>query len=551
MSGAGNASGAEHAGRAENAGRSEHAGRSERADRAEHAGGGGAGSVREVRGFLRARSRARSTPFDRYVTGFSLLVLAAVAGQPVSEVLAGLATSTDPARAGAGLALLALGLAAFLAAARAAGPVLLTAPDASWLLLSPLDRRRVLGRTGWALLAVAVGAGAVLGLGLLAALGAPDQLVWRALGALALGVSASVGATALAVLSRASQTWQVWLAAAVVTLLVLAVVAVGGQARTALAVAASAPLAAVAAAASGAALAAALLVRRAWAALGRIPAREIAAASTRGGHVANAAMGADPGVLTWIAEDNHWRARKLRSRSWPSLPAPLALAWQDWRRLARRPGRLAVTLATAALPAVLAEAGGTPGVLAAAVLAGGLAVAATAATGARRDADNPALARLAGVGRRPALAARALLPALLAAAWTTASLTGLATTWTTTTLTEPAAGVHVAAGPAVWWPFGLAMAPALAAGALRMARRSPVDHSLPVIDLGAGGIPLGPLLWAVTGLDLAVAGCLPALVALASAPAHPGGHLAAQAVAGAAVLAGYVLRSGRGAGQAT
>ncbi|MEV5558657.1 DUF6297 family protein [Nonomuraea wenchangensis] len=520
--------------------------------------GQGLGGVRAVRGFLRARSRTRSTSLDRYVTLFCLLMFAAVAGQPVSELLTGLAGAAgtvEPARLGAGVALLALGLAGFLAAARAAGPVLMTAPDASWLLLSPLDRRQVLGRTGRALLMVAVAAGLVLGLGLVAVLGAPDQLGWRVLGALVLGTSASVGAMALAVLARASQSWQMWLVVAMVALLVVAVVAVSGQARTVLAVAAGAPLTAMAVAASLAAAGSALLARQAWRAFGRIPAREIAAASTRGGHVADAATGVDPSALTWIAEDNHWRGRRLRSRRWPALPAAFATAWQDWRRLARRPGRLAFTLATAGLPALLAQAGGAPGVLGAVVLAGGLAVAASAATGARRDAANPALARLLGIGHRPGLAARAVLPALLAALWTSAALAGLTLTNPTpspapaatlaTSSSAPMTGAGFGLGVAELVLFGVLAAPGLAAGALRMVRRRPVDHSLPVIETGAGPVPLGPVLWGVTGIDLALAGCLPALLALSTAPPQPGPYLVAQAVTGAAALAGYVLRAGR------
>lgn len=511
--------------------------------------------MRSVRAFVRSHSRTRSTGVDRYVTGFCVAMFLAVFGAPLSDVLAGLAGPADPARMGAGAALVALAMAGFLAAARAAGPVLLPGPDASWLLLSPLNRRHLLGRTGRALLLVAVVAGAVLGLGVLAVLGAPDQLVWRLLGALALGVSATVGAMALAVLGQASQSWQVWLTAATVALLVLAVMAVSGQARTVLAIAASAPLTAVTAVASGAAVVSALLVRQAWASLHKIPARDILATSTRAGHVTSAAVGVDPGAFTWIAEDNHWRARKLTSRRWPSLPAPFALAWQDWRRLARRPGRLATMFATAASPAVLAQAGGPPVALGAAVLAGGLVVAAASASGARRDSDNPALARLLGVGHRPALAARALLPALLSGAWATTALAGLTLAATGATaaggssVAEPGTGVAVAAGVGagseVWWLFGLLVAPALAAAALRMARRGPVDHSLPVIDTPGGAIPLGPVLWAATGPDLAVAGCLPAAVALVWSPAGIGAFLAAQAVTGVAVLAGYVWRAGK------
>ncbi|HLU71233.1 MAG TPA: hypothetical protein VKZ82_03570, partial [Nonomuraea sp.] len=165
-----------------------------------------------------------------------------------------------------------------------------------------------------------------------------------------------------------------------------------------------------------------------------------------------------------------------------------------------------------------------PGVL---MLAGALAVAASGVAGARRDAANPALARLAAVGPRAALLARALLPAVLAGAWMAAALG-----WLT------AAGA--AAGQ--WWMFGPLAAPALAAGALRMARRAPVDHSLPLLDTPMGAIPTGPVLWAVTGPDLALLGCLPAFAALAGGPADLSGYLAAQAVAGLAVLGAFTYR---------
>lgn len=275
-----------------------------------------------------------------------------------------------------------------------------------------------------------------------------------------------------------------------------------------------------------------LLVRRAWAALARIPAAALLRASTRAGHAASAAFALDPGALTWIVEDNHWRARTLRSRPWPALPAPLALAWHDWRRVARRPGRLAVLFATATLPWLLARAGAAEAFVGVGLLAGALLVASTATAGARRDADNPAMARLLGVDRRRTLAARAILPALLAATWSTIALT-TAPHWAEAT----SAAAHSAGGA-----FGIAIAPAIAAGALRMARRKPVDHSMPVIDTPGGAIPTGPLMWAATGPDVAMLGSLPALVALATGTQGPG-LLAAQAVLGLATLAVYVMRA--------
>ncbi|MFB4266901.1 DUF6297 family protein [Nonomuraea sp. GTA35] len=530
-------------------------------------GSSGAG-VRTVRAYLRSRGRTPAGVMDRYVSVFCLAMLIAVTGKPLSDVLAGLAVPGEPARMGAGVALLALGLAGFLAAARNAGPVLLPGADASWLLLSPLNRRHVLGRAARLLLGVAVVAGMVLGVGLLAVLGAPDQLVWRVLGAMVVGVAAAVGGMALAVLGQASTSWRLWLTGAVAMLLVLAAVAVTGQLRTVLAIAASAPLPALAAAVSGAAVVSGLLVRQAWVSLERIPTRVLVASSTRAGHVAGAATSLDPGALTWIAEDNHWRARKLPSRRWPSLPAPFALAWQDWRRLARRRGRLVGVTATAALPAVLAQAGGSPTALGVAVLGGALAVASISTSGARRDADNPALARLIGVSRRKALAARAVLPGLLAGAWTALAFTGLAVGGAMAqgdamaSTADGAAIVSTAEGGAmagladaggvaggfgeVWWLFGPLAAPALAAAALRMAGRAPVDHSMPVIDTPAGAVPTGPLFWAATGPDLALLGCLPAAVALVSQPTALAPFLVAQGVVSGVVLAGFVWRSRSG-----
>jgi hypothetical protein len=481
-------------------------------------------SVREVRAFLRSRRRTSASLSDRYTSGFMLALLAAVLGRPVAGAVQGLAGQVDPARMGPGVALLALSLAVGLAAARTLGPVTLPASDAAWLVLTPLDRRSVLSRSARVLALVALVAGGLLGLGLAAVLGAPDLLGWRLVGALVLGLSASAGGMALAVLGQASQTWHAWLSVALVVLLVVAVVAAFGPVRAPLAAVAGAPVTAVAAAASGAALFAALLVRRAWAMLGRMPAGPLLAASTRAGHVATAAVVLDPGALTWIAEDNHWRGRKLRSARWPSMPAPLAVAWPDWVRLARRPGRLAAVAASAVLPAVLAQAGGGSALVGVSVLVGGLAVAVTGVSGTRRDQDNPALARLLGVGTRKAVLARALLPALLGGGWIATALA----------VAEPGGAL---------WLFGPLTAPALAAAALRMARRAPVDHAMPVIDTPGGAIPTGPLLWALTGVDLALLGCLPAVVALTAPPAGLAALLAAQALTGAAVLVTYVLRA--------
>ncbi|GAA3420923.1 DUF6297 family protein [Streptosporangium vulgare] len=495
----------------------------------------GVDTVRSVRAFVGARRGVPASWLDRYVWLFGLAMLLVVLAQPVSSALASLSRPVDPWRTGAGLALVMLAYAGLLLAARAIGPVALPAADAAWLLLSPLRRRGVLGRTATVLLAGSVLAGAALGVGALAVLGAPDLPALRLATAVILGVSVSVGGMALTVLAQSSQSWQPWLNAAVVVTALLAVVAAlstaSGPARRFAAEIANAPASHGAPVAALAAAAASLLGWRAWSALAGIPARTVLSASTRAGRVGTAAVGMDPAALTWIAEDNHWRGRTLRSRPWPSLPAPLALAWQDWRRLGRRPGRLAALLGGAALPALAAlAAGGVGAVVTGVVFAGALTAATAGISGARRDADNPALARLLGVGARAALAARSLLPTLLGGAWLAVALAFMSLT-----------GV-LGTGP--WWLFGPLAAPALAAGGLRMARRNPIDHSMPIIETMGGSIPTGPLIWGSTGVDLAVLGCLPLALALGLRPPSLTAFLAVQALAGTTVLLGYLLRAG-------
>ncbi|MBO2457536.1 DUF6297 family protein [Actinomadura violacea] len=459
---------------------------------------------------------------DRYtaVLGAAMAVLLlAPAG---AAALANVPGQVEPSRAGAGIALVALAYAGYLALARVFGPVATSAADAAWLVLSPLPRRRVLRRTVMVLGAVSLVAGLVVALGLLSATGVQGQLALRLLVAVVLGTSVTVGGMAVAVLAQASSAWDGWLLAAIVVAVVLAVLAAIHGAAT--------PSPAVtAAAASASAVAAAALARRAWAALERVPAHRILEASTRTGNVATAAVVMDPGALTWIIEDAHWRRQELRSRPLPRrLRGAPALAWAEWRRLVRRPPRLAVLTASSALPAVAAHAGGrlTP-VAVVAVAVGALAAAAACTAGARRDVHDPSLPRLAAAGGRPLLVARSVLPALAGGAWLGSALAGLSMVGA------------LGAGP--WWLFGPAAAPALAAGALRMARRRPIDHSMPVIPTPVGALPTGPIIWALTGADLASLGCAPLLTALTGHPAALGPLLIVQGLFGTAVAAAFLL----------
>ncbi|GAA3123911.1 DUF6297 family protein [Streptosporangium carneum] len=470
---------------------------------------------------------------DRYAASLSAAVAIAIVGQPLVSVLGALARQADPGRISSGLALVAVAYAGYLTLVRTAGPVVLGAADASWRLLSPLPRRTVLGRTALALLTVSVLGGLVLGVALVAVLGAPDQLSLRLAAALVLGLGAGLGGMAMGVLGQASPAWDGWLRALIAVIVVAAVVLAvlgAGPGRHLPAVVAGAPAGPVGVVAGCAAAVTALLVRRAWTALGRVPARAILAASVRAGRVAQAAVVLDPGMLTWVVEDNHWRGRTLRSRRWPVTGA-WALAWQEARRLGRRPARLAVLAGAAALPALVVTAG-LPQVAVALTPAGALAAAASVTSGVRRDDDNPALLRVLAVEPRAALAVRALPSALLGALWLDVAFAGLSA---------------VGASPGgLWWLLGPACGPALAVAALRMARRRPVDHSMPVIDTPGGAIPTGPLLWALTGVDLALLGCAPALLALAVQPANPVPYLLAQALTGLGVLWGYIVLATRG-----
>src|SRR6202020_2540587 len=95
--------------------------------------------------------------------------------------------------------------------------------------------------------------------------------------------------------------------------------------------------------------------------LASFPASVLRADSARSGRALLAAQFLNFSLLFWIAEDNHWRARLLRSRPWPKLPPALALAWADWRRLGRRPALLTVLAAGALVPALAGAAlTGTP-----------------------------------------------------------------------------------------------------------------------------------------------------------------------------------------------
>jgi hypothetical protein len=483
-------------------------------------------SVATVRSFI-GKHRRRNW-VDWYTAGFALLIAAIYGSDFLASPLSRLGKSASHAAAthaaatqavaGAGLVIgVGMGL---LLLAQALGPLALSPADASWLLLTPLNRRAVLRRAALIVALVSAPAGALLGvLGLamagpylrLADSGLPGS--WLFLSAVA-GAGCCLAAVAGEALAQPSQRQRAVIRAACLAVAVIAMAgAVAGERW-------SPVTRAVTAAFSGlstpvfdtAALVALALAAIAWLLLWRrlasFPASVLRADSARSGRALLAAQFLNFSLLFWIAEDNHWRGRLIRSRPWPKLPPAVALAWADWRRLGRRPGPL-VTLALAAVvPALLGIAITgrlRPDLIAATLIAGALAVGSQGTTAAKRDQDDPALRRLLGVDAGQALMARAVLPSLLSGCWLALSLTVLC-----------AAG---ALSGWLWPLLGFIAGPGVAAGVLRMARTARINPADRGPDTPMGTTPP----WLVSrmlSVIVAVIGAAPLLGALLKGEAH-------------------------------
>jgi Family of unknown function (DUF6297) len=518
-------------------------------------------NVAGARAFIRSRRRRRW--FDWYSVAFTVVLLVILLSDVLADPfrrLTGPPGGSAPGQAVAGAALVIGAAAGLVALMQALGPLALSPADASWLLLTPLDRRGVLRRPATTTAAVAALAGAVLGALALAMAGpflhlrsGTHGVPWAALALAAVSGAGIVLATVLAaILAQPGERWRARLRAvcAVVSALAAAA-ALTGERWTALPRAVTTGLAdlpdqsadgpveaVVTAAAVVAAGGVALLV---WRMLPRFPAGVLRSGSARAGRIVLAATFGNLALLSWIAEDSHWRGRLLPSRPWPrrypwSAPA-WALAWADWRRLGRRPAALAVlagsTLAPALAGAAVAAGQARGLITAAALLAGGIAAGVQGTAATRRDTNDPALSRLLGVRPGAALAARAVLPALLAAAWLTLALVLL---------------VFAGVLSGWWWPLlGPVAGPGLAAAALRIARTAPIDPSERGPDTALGPTPPWLVTRAISVL-VGLAGCYPVLKAVRAGQLH-GSTFAAQVAVSAIVLGGYLVLAGS-AGQA-
>ena len=509
-------------------------------------------SVRAIRSFV--RGRRRRSWVDLYAIGFAIVIgliylsdvltaplsrLGGAAGRAAAQA-AGQAASQAASQAVAGAALVIGITAGLLMLAQAFGPLALSPADSDWLLLSPLDRRGLLRRPAATVAGLGALAGVLAGVLALAMAGPylhhgsrPLPVAWVALSAVS-GAGLFLAIVFAGALAQPRERWRTRLRACCAAVAAIAVVgAVAGERWTALAHAITAgfgrtstgTLSVLATASVVLAVVAGALV---WLSLRRFPADVLRTDSARAGRALMAAAFLNVPLLTWLAEDNHWRGRLLPSRAWPAFPPALVLAWADWRRLGRRPALLIVLAASTLVPALAGAAiTGKPHgwTIAGALLAGGIVAGLHGTATSRRDTNDQTLRRMLGVDQRSALRARAVLPALLSAAWLALALTLLVAT-------------GVLHG---WlWPLlGLVAGPGVSAAALRMARTAPINPAEQGPNLAIGTTPpwmISRLLSVVVGLI----GAYPMLLAVHAGQLHSGRFIA-QIAASAIVLGGYLF----------
>jgi Family of unknown function (DUF6297) len=498
--------------------------------------------IAAVRSFI--RGKRRRPWYDWYAIGFAIALAAFMLSDFLAAPFNRLLTSgsTAPAQAQAGAALVIAAGAGLVMLAQLLGPLALSPADASWLLLSPLGRRDVLRRPAITAMVVSALTGAVLGVLALTMAGpylkhgARNSLWAWLLPAAIGGAGFFLAATLVAMLAQPSPRWRARLrVVCAVVSLAAALGALSGERwvavpRRVTAVFADVSIRTTDLIAAVAVAVAGVVTVLVWLMLPRFPANVARTDSARAGTTRLAASFLNVPLLTWIAEDSHWRGRLLQPRPWPQnlSSASFALAWVDWRRLSRRPALLLALAGSTLAPAVAGAAltGHARGYGIAAVLIGGAIAAGVQGTAAtRRDTSDPALFRLLGVDPQAALRARAVLPALLSTCWLLVAsavlvLSGVLTGW-------------------LWPLLGLTAGPGLAAAALRIARTGSVNPGEQGPDSPLGPIPPW-LISRVISLLLGAVTCYPLLLAVHTGHVHVTA-IAAQLAVSAAVLAGFFL----------
>nr|WP_238324135.1 DUF6297 family protein [Salinispora pacifica] len=464
----------------------------------------------------------------------SVLVGIAVVAGTLPRLLSGDRSAADSAAALPLLAVGLLGYAFALTLAARFGPVTATPATLAWWLASPVDRRLLLLPSAAMVLSVAAVAGALHGAFVVTVVGAQDQAAAAAV--VGAGVAAAVLTGALAVVIQTVTDASTAVLERIAVLLGV-VAAVLTMARTPVP-AWTGPWGWPQAAADGrggswllwvavaALMVAGIVVWR----LDRLPLRRLAAGSTLGAITGAGLITVDPGIASRAAEEHRWATRPRTGGRLPRIAGPRAVVGHDLLVTRRSPEHLLVAGATLLIPTLLGILTGWGITLAVGWLLSGLAAVTPCTVNARRDRDLPALRRLLTLPGPALLAARSVLPTVLAVAWGVGAGTLL------TARTPGAEG---------WaWPIlGAAAGPGLAAGALRAARRGAVRHELPPIVTPMGILPTGPLHWAATGYDTAILFTIPTLAALITGT--PAAMLLPQAIISVVGLVAFVLLAGR------
>lgn len=428
---------------------------------------------------------------------FAVLFVLIVGGMVHKQILAVLWPAVPNVSELAGGSLMLIITGALYLTLRRLGPLALSRPAASWLLMAPVSRRRLLlPSLGVALLSAAV-AGAVGGLAVLGHVAARPVPGADAL--LPLVGSLLGGALLLVALgAQADRWWSLWSdqAAYVLVGVGLAGLVVDSALGAPRAAPGWPPAPVVGTLAGVLAVVVTVLFLLAVRRLATTPNDRIVEASKTAGTLFDSAYGVEPSFVTEMVERRYWVHRKLRSRRlWRRVPVLVA---QDLLLLARRPRRVLWVAAAATLPAVLAHAPGW--LLGLAVLVGGLVPGGVTAGTIRTDAGNPVMLRLLGLSSRVAIGQRLWVPGVLSGLWYAAALAllhGLG---------------DLPAGP--WWALGLALGPVGAAATMRKSRVGFVNNGLLPLDTPVGSVSTGPILNAIAGLDVLLLG-LPTVVQIA------------------------------------
>lgn len=465
----------------------------------------------ELRALMRAWRQGRATQTvrdvisDGYVGLFMALVLVVPVVNVLLELQKGSAGCTSDgcltARGVAPWLALSLVSLAALGVARLFGPVTSSAPEAFWLVGTPVHRGDLLRGRLWGVMA-AISVPAAVVVGLVTGLAGSGWLTagWWALAA---GLTAS-GLISLAAAEqgagRSSTVRGLRMLAGACTGTVLLIVIGVAAGWFALPVGAASARAAQLVSAVGllASIAASVIARRR---LDRLHRKDLVS----GGELAQAMQGAffglDFGLMHDLVEERRWAAighvKVARGRG----SGPTTLAWRDLQRLARNPRPLIGLAMSALVPyAVLALGGGR---LVAPVSATVTMITLVPfLTGLRVLSRSRGLARGLPFTETKMRDALVQVPLALIVLWVAMILPALLMAQPITSSREIATAVFAASG------IGFAAL----LGAIRWVSSQPPNFQVPMLATGAGAIPPSLVANLVRGIDMTLLITLPLLL---------------------------------------